>query len=89
MEGELDKYFTEILSEGDATAIECFDPEGLPILSRGNNEKSASNVLSSIFKHARIITEDDDLVVVIEREKSSIFLAQYDGYMTALHKGNS
>uniref|UniRef100_A0A183S9N8 Late endosomal/lysosomal adaptor and MAPK and MTOR activator 5 n=1 Tax=Schistocephalus solidus TaxID=70667 RepID=A0A183S9N8_SCHSO len=58
------------LSENDATAVECFDPEGLPIFSRGNNDKSASNVLSSIFKHARIITEDEDPVVVIERERS-------------------
>lgn len=55
------------LSRKGIDAVECFDSEGLSILSEGNNDKTASNLLNTIYKHARLIVEEDP-VVIIERE---------------------
>lgn len=59
------------LVKSNATAIQCFDISGLPLMTVGHCDKKASNVLCSVYRHVCMAVEpygECDPVVVIERE---------------------
>ncbi|VDN98888.1 unnamed protein product [Rodentolepis nana] len=80
------------LAQGKSTAIQCFDSTGLPLVTVGKCSVEASKVLSSIYRHAQLVTDAEGErppVVVLEREKSRILMAQSGGCITAVYSNNS
>ncbi|VEL28942.1 unnamed protein product [Protopolystoma xenopodis] len=85
---DLEKCLDDVFKYPKVTGVACIDSEGLCILSRGDIEPSSSGLMNSIYKHARELENDDELVVVVEKEDSSVFLCRSNKVLTAIVKPN-
>ncbi|KAH9286415.1 hypothetical protein ECG_00984 [Echinococcus granulosus] len=59
MEEELRKQLELSLAQERDAALQCFDATGLPLLTVGKCPLQASNVLSSIYRHALLVTDSE------------------------------
>uniref|UniRef100_A0A915EZ69 Late endosomal/lysosomal adaptor and MAPK and MTOR activator 5 n=1 Tax=Echinococcus canadensis TaxID=519352 RepID=A0A915EZ69_9CEST len=92
MEEELRKQLESSLAQERDAALQCFDATGLPLLTVGKCPLQASNVLSSIYRHALLVTDSEGEkppLVIFEREKrfavSSYCKPGLDGSIWRLH----
>ncbi|KAF5401027.1 hypothetical protein PHET_05405 [Paragonimus heterotremus] len=87
MEKPLSDHLMSVHSQPDVTAVQCIDRDGLCLASCGPTNELVCGLLSSVYKHAQWIGNDNDSpVVVIEQDSGSIVLCDADGVLTAIHK---
>ncbi|THD19238.1 hypothetical protein D915_010090 [Fasciola hepatica] len=71
MEGPLIERIRSIHDQPGVSAVHCIGPDGLCLVSSGNDNELVCGILSSIYYHAQKIENQCNSPVVVVEENSS------------------